>query len=565
MAENEKQVSEELSETRQTPPSMVAPPAEAVTRSRSVQSWLKHLFLPGDTHTENAVFLALILIGTAVRLTLLGDIPAGLNPDEASIGYDAYAVLEYGIDRHGYRNPVHFISWGSGQNALYAYFSMPFIKAMGLNIVSIRLVQALLGVVSLFVMYAIGRRLADGRFALFALFVLTISPWHVMMSRWALESNLLPAMLLLSFALLLRGLEHPRYIIPAFFLLSLSIYAYGTAYVFVPFFSLGVLLMAVKCRLVDFRYYGIGLVVMVVTAIPIGLVVAINLFDATSIEMPLFSMPHYTGAPKYPGQEGFKTDVFEKIWRNVKELFLILVVRGYDSHVYNALPEFGYFYRWGGFLVSLVGACFLVRDTAKDLRPENLLVLLWLVVAILTSMAVYPNINRINCIFFSLLLCAAYGLYTALGNGYGSIAKILGVIALAYLTISFAGFTKAYFGDYRYQKLPSFAPSYGEAFAHIARHADERETIYLIQPYIFALFYARPDPRVYMETADMPNRPTQQIQYAKSFDRYVFGIDAEARKKGNVFLIDNRKLQFFSPSDFTIVRFHHYSAVYRRR
>ena len=542
------------------------PTAEAVTRSRSVQSWLKRLFLPGDTHTENAIFLGLILIGTAVRLTLLGDIPAGLHQDEASTGYNAYAVLEYGISRHGYRNPVHFIAWGSGQDALYAYFSMPFIKAMGLNIVSIRLAQALLGVVSLFVMYAIGRRLADGRFALFALFVLTISPWHVMMSRWGLECNLLPAMLLLSFALLLRGLEHPRYIIPSFFLLSLSLYAYATAYFFVPLFTLGVLLMAVKCRLVDFRYYGIGLVVMVVTAIPIGLVVAINLFDAPTIETPLFSMPRYTGGARYPGQAGFKTYVFEDIWRNAKELFFLFVVRGHGRYVYNALPEFGYFYRWGGFLVSLVGACFLVRDTAKDRRPENLLVLLWLVVALLTSMAVYPNINRSNCIFLSLLLCAAYGLYTALGDGYGSMAKILGVIALAYLTISFAGFTKAYFGDYRYQKIPFFAPSYGEAFAHIARHADERETIYLTdqERHTFALFYARPDPRVYMETADIPNR-TALFQFPKSFDRYVFGIDAEARKKGNVFLIDNRKLQFFSPSDFIIVRFHHYSAAYRRR
>lgn len=542
------------------------PTAEVVTRSRSVQSWLKRLFLPGDTHTENAVFLALILVGAAVRLILLGDIPAGLNQDEAAQGYNAWALLEYGIDQHGYHNPVQFVSWGSGQSALYGYFSMPFLLAMGLNSVSIRLAQALLGVVSLFVMYAIGRRLVDGRFALFALFVLTISPWHVMMSRWGLESNLLPPLLLFSFSFLLRGLEHPRYIIPAFFLLSLSLYAYGTAYFFVPIFTLGVLVYGMKHPQIDVRHWGVGLVVMIVTAIPMGLFLAVNLFEWEAIETPLFSIPRYTGVPRYATTAAFfRADFFSQIWKNGLHLGP-LIVTGHGELIYNALPEFGYFYRWGGFLVSLVGTGFLVRDGVRGHRPENLLVLLWLVVALLTSITVKPNISRINVIFFPLLLCTAYGLYTALGEQYRSIVKIAGVVAVAYLIFSFAAFTKTYFSDYRWQQVKNFGPSYGEAFAHIAHHADERETIYLTgyKRHTFALFYGRPDPRVYMETADIPN-PTAEFQLPKSFDRYVFGIDAEARKKGNVFLIANRELQFFSPSDFIIVRFHHCSAVYRRR
>ena len=291
-------------------------PVQVATSDHPVKRWLKRLFLPGDNAVENAIFLALILAGAAVRLILLGDIPAGLNQDEAGLGYDAWALLEYGIDRHGYHNPVHFVSWGSGQNALYGYFSMPFILAMGLNSVSIRLAQALLGVVSLFVMYAIGRRLIDGRFALFALFVLTISPWHVMMNRWGLESNILPTLVLFSFFFFLRGLEHPRYIIPAFFLLSLSLYAYGTAYFFVPIFMLGVLVYGMKHRYIDVRHWGVGLVVMIATAIPIGLFLAVNLFEWEAIETPLFSMPRYTGVPRYTTTAAFfSADFFFKFGR----------------------------------------------------------------------------------------------------------------------------------------------------------------------------------------------------------------------------------------------------------
>ncbi|MEN3187139.1 MAG: hypothetical protein ABDK92_11055, partial [Atribacterota bacterium] len=88
-----------------------------------------------------------------VRFFLLGVIPPGLNQDEASIGYDAWALLHYGIDRNGFHNPVHFVSWGSGQNALYAYLSMPFIRLFGLNVFSVRFLNALIGCLSLFLFY----------------------------------------------------------------------------------------------------------------------------------------------------------------------------------------------------------------------------------------------------------------------------------------------------------------------------------------------------------------------------------------------------------------------------
>ena len=205
---------------------------------------------PGAIVAEIALFILLIAAGATVRLIYLGDLPAGLNQDEASTGYAAWAILEHGIDRHGYRNPVHLVSYGGGQNALYSYLSMPFIKLLGLTELSIRLTQALLGVVSLFVMYAVARMLAGRKFALFALFALAISPWHIMMSRWGLESNVLPAIVLLAFAFLIWGLRSPRWIIPAFFLLALSLYAYRVAYMFVPLFVLGVLAYGMKRRLI---------------------------------------------------------------------------------------------------------------------------------------------------------------------------------------------------------------------------------------------------------------------------------------------------------------------------
>ena len=145
---------------------------------------------------EAALLILLLLAGFALRLWGLGALPWGLNQDEASAGYDAWAILHYGIDRCGVSYPVLLTAWGSGQNALLSYLSMPVIALFGLSEVTVRIVPALLGCASLLAMYLFARRVRGVRFGLWALFFLALCPWHIMTGRWALESNLLPALLL---------------------------------------------------------------------------------------------------------------------------------------------------------------------------------------------------------------------------------------------------------------------------------------------------------------------------------------------------------------------------------
>ncbi|WP_148449203.1 hypothetical protein [Paenibacillus ihuae] len=78
-----------------------------------------------------------------------------MNQDEASIGYDAYAILHYGIDRSGVHLPIHLTAWGSGQNALYAYLSMPFLLLFGLTPLSVRALSAVMGLIGMLFFYLI--------------------------------------------------------------------------------------------------------------------------------------------------------------------------------------------------------------------------------------------------------------------------------------------------------------------------------------------------------------------------------------------------------------------------
>ena len=539
-------------------------------------AFFSRLFLPGESAAENALFLALILVGAAVRLVWLGDVPLGLNQDEAAIGYEAWALLEHGIDRHGYRYPVHFVAWGSGMNALYAYLAMPFIELLGLNVLAVRLPQALLGVAALFAMYDVGRRLVDRRFALCALFVLAISPWHVMLSRWGLEANILPVFVLFAFALALRGLERPRWLVPAFIVLALGLYAYGTAYVFVPLFVLGILAYGWRRHFADFRHWMVAFAAMALVALPIGLFLTVNLFKLPAIELPLLSIPRYTGETRLVTESVFfSEDPFGDLLRNAKSAFNILVVDGYrvDAQngaamfIHNALPKFGYFYHWVGLCITLAGACFMAWDLVSGRRPRNLLVAMWLGAAIVTAMLTLPNLQRLGLVFFPLLLCAAYGLSstaTIAVRWVDRTTSVLRVATVAYLVFSFAAFTRHYFMVYSGYSFNA-PPAYAQALAHVIAHAEPDDVIYVPEYplYTAILFYDRPDPRLYLNTVQIKNMDVK-FQRPRSFGRYRIGINAEAVENGEAFVVRAKNEAMFPTSTFDVTPFGRFRAVIRR-
>jgi dolichyl-phosphate-mannose--protein O-mannosyl transferase len=138
-----------------------------------------------------------------------GNHPLGLNVDEASIGYKAHSLGNYGFDRNGNSYPVNLVAWGSGQNAAYAYPAMPFV-AKELTPTTVRLPIPLVSCASILLLYYVASSMFGRMTALFAAFLLAISPWHIMLSRWALEDNSLPAVFIAGFACVVTGVRQWR-------------------------------------------------------------------------------------------------------------------------------------------------------------------------------------------------------------------------------------------------------------------------------------------------------------------------------------------------------------------
>ena len=119
----------------------------------------------------------------------MGRNPPGFYTDEASIGFNAYKILTTGHDEHGKFMPVFFEAFGEYKSPFAIYPVVPFIAAFGVTESAVRLAQVVFGLLDVVAMFFLARAIWNSSVGLLAAFVLAISPWHVHLSRFIIESH----------------------------------------------------------------------------------------------------------------------------------------------------------------------------------------------------------------------------------------------------------------------------------------------------------------------------------------------------------------------------------------
>lgn len=137
---------------------------------------------------KNKLFLILAL-AAFLRLFLLSRVPISLNWDEISMGYTAYSVAQTGKDEWGETLPIFFRSYGEWKSAVYIYLLVPLVKFLGMNAWAVRLPSAFAGIISVYLVYLIGRRLYSEKVGLWSAFFMAVMPWSFVLSRPAFEAN----------------------------------------------------------------------------------------------------------------------------------------------------------------------------------------------------------------------------------------------------------------------------------------------------------------------------------------------------------------------------------------
>ena len=501
--------------------------------------------------------ISAVLIGIGARIYAFCDVPDGLNQDEASIGYEAWCLLHYGMDRNGFRWPVHLMSWGSGQNALYAYLDMPFV-AFGLTPLTVRLPMVLTATASLGLTWIVGRRLFGEKAAWCAMATVALCPWHIMLSRWALESNLLPFVFLSAVACLVMA-RNSKYclgwLLCSCVLFGASLYAYGTAYLAVPIFLLGALALGISERSITPLHALFGGLVFAAIATPIFIYVLVNTFRWHTVTLVGLTIP---SLPVEPRIHTMLTA--SPFLENARDLCQLLVTQS-DITIRNVTAPYGILYSTAFFALSLA---FAVMTAVLALQRRWVamcaLIAWWLIATLPTGLVQSPNINRINMLLMGMVVAAglAFAFIDQLVRGAA-------VVSMGVLLVCSGFFIHTYFTD----EPRILAVAYPSGFISALKRAQAVSepaanicvTDRVNMPYIFALFTERTDPRVYLRTVKYAdaNEPMRNVE---AFGRYTFDLNRCNFLQADVVISSRRESV---PNTFSADQSFSSFVVYRRK
>jgi len=517
-------------------------------------------FSPINIVKNHWLFFVILTLGIIARTWDFGNTPPGLNPDEASIGVEAYYLYKFGMDRNGISYPVHLISWGSGQNALYAYLLIPFIALKGLSTEAIRLPMMLSGILALPLMHRAGSQLFGKKYGLIAMFFLAISPWHIANTRWAVESNILPFIFLAGFAFLLETKQNQNWFFPAIICFSLSLYAYGTTYIAVPIFLLIGIPVIIRYGKLGTKRLILGLGLFLLTSLPILLFIIINLFKLESLHLGSITIPRLPVEARYESLAAvYENNPFRAATDNLT-IMLKLLWNQQDAFVWNYVDPFGYFYRIT-FPLAVIGFFYLVWSFRK-LNEDSfgyLLLFAWLVASLAIGVVHPVNLTRLNLIFIPLLLCTVLCVME-INKRIGYFTPTITVS----LFIAFIFFNLQYHGE-SYQKRASEAFNSGILpaleFASQSTPAMICVTEQTRFGYIYTFFINSPHPFDYINQIEWvlpPEHPLDPSRTPRSLGVFHFKLSDCANTPDAIYVLKLKETPPNPAIDYKMKRFDKY-------
>lgn len=371
------------------------------------------------------ILIFIIVFGVIIRFYQLGEVPLGLNNDEASIGYNAYSVLKTGKDEYGVSYPVYFESYGDNKMPLYIYLTSAAITLFGVSEFSVRITSALFGSLTVigvfFLTYMMIRRKSV---ALVAALLIAWNPWQFFFSRAGFEVNVATALLTFGILSFILGVTYKKWQI-IFGIMSLlffvaSTYTYNATRVLAPILFLSLFIFY-------WKKIGVQKTLKTVVSFILLTVLLIPLFLASSpgseaenqSALFIFSGESYAKYVEYRGYVSVLPVFLSKIFFNIPVLTVITYfknVAGFfdvnfffisgDTHPINGVTNHGLFYLFE--MVTIPVGIFLTLR--KKTKPLYFLIY-WIVITVLLASLtnVIPHPTRLFSIVIPLTLFSAYG------------------------------------------------------------------------------------------------------------------------------------------------------------
>lgn len=496
------------------------------------------------------ILIAIIVLAFVLRFYHLNSYPA-LNADEASIGYDAYSLIQTGRDQHGNVWPINFQSFNDYKPGLYVYTVMPFVKVLGLNEWSVRIPNALFGVATVYVVYLLVRELVRNGFAgekgkeglgLVAALFLAISPWHIHFSRGGWEANTATLFISLGILFFLKYFNNSKrnvkYLVYSILGFVGSIYCYQATRVVTPLLALGLVVIyrkeIFKHNLKHFLIAGIiGFVLLVPLLIDFTRGGVLN----RAAGVGLFADPGpRSRVEEQRGEHGTSNNsVIAKALHNKVVNYTLAFADNWMSHFHgeflflsgdsvtrNKVPETGEMYLVDILFLSIG---FVVVFKNKIGKSEKLL-LMWIAVAPVASALTFqaPSALRAENMVIPFVIISGYG-FINLINMFKK-KRIVYIVCSVLVLWGVGRYLQMYY--VHMAKEYQYSSQYGvkELVNYVEGVQDKYRRVLVTdrydQPYVLFLFYLKYPPAKFQAEHILTQKDQFGLSTVNHFDKYYF-------------------------------------------
>jgi len=440
---------------------------------------MKNNFLLLQTRINSSTFLKklsiIFLLGIAIFMHCykLGSLPYGIHFDELGMGYDAWCLANFGVDRHMMSFPVYLQNYGGGQSSLYCYVASIFIKFFGFSIITIRLPAVLFSFLFLFFGYKIiNLRYHNWNLNFLFLVFYTILPYFTMQSRIGLDCNLMLSVstIFLYYYLKAIDLQSLKYFFLSGFFAGITLYTYALSYIVLPIFLLLSISYLLYLKRFSVKHLLSFTTPLALLAAPLILVQLINIFN---LQQMVIAGITFVKLPEYRGAEFEITNILSNAILSIKSILF------FDWIPYNTSHEYLTMY-WVSLPFIGIGAWITLSKTFKSIKQKvfsiDAILFLWFISIFLMGCflgGTGPNSNKLNGIFFALLYFLISGIKWAFSKKY-KFKKLLVTTTCSLYVIFFLSFTHSYFTQ-EDQMIWFFDHEFSGPLEYLEENLDEDE------------------------------------------------------------------------------------------
>ena len=502
--------------------------------------------------SENRFLILIVLLAAALRFYGITQAPPSLNWDEVSHGYNAYSILKTGKDEWGKMFPLaNFRAYGDYPLPLNLYLIIPFIAGLGLNEISIRLPHAILGTLTILMVFFFAFGLSKNKkFALLTSFLVAITPWYLFTSRYVIQANLSIFLLIASMAAFFNRDKY-KFLSPfSIILLFLSLFAYHTTRIFSPILLLA--LIFVFRKKLNLHFFLLTILFYVVFALLIinpdararaKFVFLLNEGAITKIEEarniskfnPLVKRLIFNRVTYFASE-------FSK---NYIDYFSpdFLFIKGGTQYQFS-VPQTGLIY-----LVCLpffyLGLWQLIKKAKAGEANEKFL-LLWLILAPIPASLTNERFAVLRATTMLPLpeVLIAIGVFV-FSNFLKNKGKIIIPLFVVALLMSLEIYLNGYFKGYRINYSWAWQYGYKEVVDYAKQNYSKYDKIIVTkkygEPHEFFLFFMPWDPNKYQNDPNLIRFYQSDWYWVDRFDKFFFVNDWQIPKMGERFVLESKK------------------------